>query len=152
MQNPSMAKASSAYDAAIRLLARREHGSRELADKLKHKGYLSSDIEQALTQCQDLGYLCDRRFASAYLRYRAAQGFGASRIKQELLMKRIDADVVETAISEEDIDWSAIALAQWKKKAGAVLREDENAKQKIKRFMFYRGFDAGLIQDIETQV
>lgn len=69
-----------ALDCAVRLLARREHGARELAEKLAQKGYNSSDIDEAIARCQSLGLQSDVRFAESRCRLRIRQGCGPLKI------------------------------------------------------------------------
>ncbi len=64
-----------AFDSALRLLARREHGAKELQDKLARKGFGQSDIKEALAKCQDVDLQSDSRFVAMYTRSRIRQGY-----------------------------------------------------------------------------
>jgi regulatory protein len=137
---------------AIGLLARREHSSFELAQKLKHKlkqydlggdGVVHRVLEQMIAD----GYLSDQRYAEAYSRSRINKGFGFDRIAHELMAKGISSELITTtfnALKENDGELSVIAHA-WQKKFNQAPR-DLNEKMKQMRFLFYRGFKQAEIQ------
>jgi len=73
-----------AFDSALRLLTRREHGAIELNDKLIQKGFDSAEVKDAIDACQRLGLQSDERFVENYSRSRIRQGYGPLKISQEL--------------------------------------------------------------------
>jgi regulatory protein len=136
---------SEAYVCAVRLLTRREHGSYELAHKLALKGYSSTDIQEALHECQRLGLQCDVRFVENVCRTRIRQGYGPQRIRQELQHLRIDDEWINAALQKEHDHWLAYAVDVWKKKykeSGGLSYMD---RQKQKQFLRYRGFSTDTI-------
>ena len=127
----------------MRLLARREHGAHELANKLATKGYPESDIQDVLLTCQSLGLQSDSRFVDNLCRTRIRQGYGPLRIRQELQHLQIDAELV----LEQD-NWLAHASAVWKKKYKEFKEPKELSfaeSQKQKQFLHYRGFSTDTI-------
>ena len=75
----------SAYQAALDLLARRDHFRRELQEKLRKKDYSEEEIDDALTRCEELGLIDDERFAARFVEVRAAsKGWGPYRLAAEL--------------------------------------------------------------------
>jgi regulatory protein len=145
------------YAAAVALLARREHGAKELADKLKQKGYAESDVCVVLLQCQRLELQSDQRYAGALIRTRVRQGYGPERIRYELQQKYIERDVIAAVMAEESIDWVGCASMVLRKKykySGSVdlslytIRE----RQKQKQFLHYRGFSHDIIAHIFDQM
>ena len=56
------------YEQAVRLLARREHGFRELQAKLAAKGFDTQVLEQQLLRLVEQGLQSDSRYASAIIR------------------------------------------------------------------------------------
>src|SRR5690606_19883156 len=94
-----------ALHTALRLLQRRDHGAAELLMKLQQKGASILEAEEALLECQRLGYQSDARFAEAFCRARVNQGYGPLRIKQELQAKQIDLTLIEEALATEEEQW-----------------------------------------------
>ncbi|KTD21691.1 recombination regulator RecX [Legionella londiniensis] len=142
---------NSAFASAQRLLARREHGAKELRDKLLQKGHRASEVDQVINECQRLGLQSDLRFAESVCQSRIQQGYGPLRIRQELQVKRIDSELIEQVLQKEEGNWCAYALAVWKKK----FKHQESghwALQKQQRFMYYRGFSPDTIAQIVREL
>ncbi len=55
---------------AVKLLATRSYTVRKLKDKLKVRGYLPDEIEQAIVKLQEKNLLNDERFAEGFVRTR----------------------------------------------------------------------------------
>jgi len=72
--------AESAYEQAVRLLARREHSRRELARKLAERDFPEAEREAALDRLEREGLQSDERFAEERERAAAAlhKRFGES--------------------------------------------------------------------------
>ena len=74
----------SATNYLLYLLSKRDYSEKEVRTKLKLKEYSSEEIELAIEKAKEHKWLSDERFCSAFLRYRAQQGIGPRRLKQEL--------------------------------------------------------------------
>lgn len=139
----------SAYDSALRLLARREHSAMELATKLKQRQFSSDEIQQAVIKCQQLNYQSDERFAEQLYNARVRQGYGPLRIQQELQSKGVDEIVFDSILHQDPMDiWAQRATAVILKKFSedqAVSWED---RQKRARFLMVRGFPMDLIIEL----
>ena len=80
-----------AYQAALRMLARRDHFRAELAEKLRRRGFSPADVEGALDRCGSLGLLDDQGLASRFAEVRATEnGWGPRRIEAELRRRGVD--------------------------------------------------------------
>lgn len=134
-----------AYESAVRLLARREHGSQELCDKLERKGFTPSESKEALDACQSLGLQSDLRFVESYSRSRIRQGYGPIKISRELKTKKIDADLIHLVLEQERENWLGYALDVWQKKCKGQTSLSFSEIQKQQRFLLYRGFDSDVI-------
>jgi len=134
-----------AFDSALRLLTRREHGAVELAHKLQQKGYETQAIQEAVEKCQDLDLQSDNRFVENYIRYRIRQGFGPLKINQELKTKSINTDLIQKEMQQERDNWLGYALEVWQKKSKGQLDLSSNELQKQQRFLLYRGFSTDII-------
>ncbi|KTC68164.1 recombination regulator RecX [Legionella birminghamensis] len=139
---------SKAFDCALRLLARREHGANELAEKLAHKGFARQDIENAVDKCQQLNYQSDERFIAAFCRQRIGQGYGPQRIIQELQLKRLDKDLIMEILNGQEVSWDTLAREVMQKKFRQIEGQDFKALQKQQRFLQSRGFSFEIINKL----
>ncbi|MDO4429977.1 MAG: recombination regulator RecX [Lonepinella koalarum] len=134
--------ASLALNYIIGLLARREHSEFEIRCKMQQKAFSEEEIEQVILHCQQKGWQNDKRFAENFLRFRASKGYGANRIRQELVqLKGVSSEIIDEVLIESEIDWSEIALSVLSKKF-PIYRQKQSPKdkQKIWRYMLSHGF------------
>ncbi|MBY8038316.1 recombination regulator RecX [Vibrio fluvialis] len=131
---------------ALFLLTRRDHGEYELHQKLLIKGFEPEEVEQAVSYCQEHGYLNDLRYAHSQVRQHVAKGHGERRIRQELQQKRVDSDTVSQAIEEEGTDWFELAKVTAQKKFSPLSAREPKEYAKRVRFLQYRGFSFDQIQ------
>ena len=120
-------------------LARREHSTIEIFQKLKHRVESLDLLKKEIEQLKQEGLINHQRFAEQYIHSRSIKGYGPLRIKQELKNKGIDSDVSGPLIDE--IDWSVLAHEVFQKKTKGNFPEDTNELLKVKRFLNYRGFE-----------
>jgi regulatory protein len=130
----------SVFDQALSLLSHREHGSQELANKLKIRGYEENEIYHAIDRLQEINYLNDERFAEIYVRSKVNKPLGASRILQELIQKGIHSDIAKQAINTADADWFELARQLKERRFGEEICTDFKEKGKQSRYLQYRGF------------
>jgi regulatory protein len=87
-----------AYQAALRMLARRDHFRAELEGKLRQRGLPSAEVNAALARCDALGLIDDERLASRFAEVRATEnGWGPRRIEAELRRRGVDRGTAEEA-------------------------------------------------------
>ncbi len=141
-----------AFDSALRLLVRREHGAVELCVKLKKKGFSQEEAKAAVEECQHLGYQSDRRFVENYSRYRMRQGYGPLKITQELNSKNIDQDLINEVLHLEQDNWLSNAKEVWNKKCKGQLNLSYDELQKQQRFLLYRGFSTDIISRVVREL
>lgn len=135
----------SAKSVAVRLLSRREHSAFEIRDKLSKRDFDEAEIEQAISELQQGGWLSDERFAEAYIRMRQQKGFGPIRISIELNERGVKESIIETYLYADDEIWQQILERQYLKKYKDKPIEDYNDKAKRIRFLQYRGFTLDVI-------
>lgn len=140
-----------AYDSALRLLCRREHGAQELVNKLVQKGYEQDEARKALERCQELDLQSDARFAEIVCRVRIRQGYGPLRITQELQSKQINQELINKVLRAESENWLSYALAVWEKKYPDEATSFADM-QKRKRFLLYRGFPVEVIDRLVREI
>ena len=106
-----------AFEAALKILKRREYSEYELKQKLYEKGYWSRDIKEAVNECQQRRYLSDERFAEMMIRSRLMQGYGKRYIENELVgEKRVTATLVFHVMESLNVDWRLHARIVARKK------------------------------------
>lgn len=148
MTGPGDGQTATAYDAALRLLARREHSRRELKSKLLQRAYALDIIEQALDRLSEQDYLSDRRFAGLYAAERVGKGFGARRIEAELRERGIDAAEIAAALGPFADRWEAVLADLCAHRFGAEPPADRREWQRRARFLEGRGFATASIRRV----
>jgi len=135
---------------AIQLLSRREHGEKELLNKLLSGSDIDDkqrDIaEKVLEELVQRDYVSDARFAEMSVRNRAMQGYGPLRICQELKQKQVPEAEIELAMKSVEIDWFENVVAMRDKKFGLDLVDDIKLRAKQQRFLQYKGYSFDHIQ------
>jgi regulatory protein len=135
----------SAKSVAVRLLSRREHSALEIRDKLQKRDFAEQEIEQAISELQQGGWLSDERFAEAYIRMRQQKGFGPVRIAVELNERGVNESIIDGLLQADDESWHSSLQQQYLKKYKDTVIDDYNEKAKRIRFLQYRGFTLDMI-------
>lgn len=137
---------ASAYDRALRQLARREQSRHELGQKLQRHGHDVNEIDAALSQLRDDGYQSDARFAEMLVRSRIAQGYGPQRIRAELRSHAVDESLVGSALGDDATDWLALARAQMRRRYAGEPPADFAERARRAQFLLRRGFDPATVR------
>jgi regulatory protein len=134
------------YNAAIRMLARRDHSTTELRQKLRTKfGRAVDEVgEEVIARVREHGYLDDQRFAQSYARSRASRGYGPQYIQRDLAQKGIDSDGIEAALTPFVEEWPQIAQGLVERRY-ADATHDLGVWEKAARFLQRRGFNSGTV-------
>jgi regulatory protein len=131
---------------AIALQSYREHGARELETKLTRKGYDALTAAQVIDDLRELGLVSDHRFAEAFVRGHAARGHGPVRIRYELRELGVAADLIESSLTGQEIDWAELAAQVRRRKFGDAAPGLYAMRAKQMRFLQYRGFSTDQIR------
>jgi regulatory protein len=135
-------------EAAIRLLARREHSAQELARKLRRKGWPELLIEPCIGELVEAGLQSDERFAESFVRTRAEKAYGPVRIKAELAERGIDRSLANRALGALDVDWLAQAAKWYGRRYGEGSASDLKEKSRRRQALARRGFDESVIREL----
>jgi regulatory protein len=139
----------SALDSAFRMLARRDHTGREMAIKLRQKGFDRDAIEAALSRCRELGYLDDVKTALAIAGHLAASGYGPRWIRQFLGQKGLDDATIAKALAgcgDEETQVLSARRMLGKKKSRLDREADPLKRRQVAyRFLAGRGFSSTVI-------
>ncbi|WP_050114162.1 recombination regulator RecX [Yersinia thracica] len=154
---------------AMRLLSQRDHSESELRRKLAAQPFSAKGnwgkrtgsgdcepaaeidpkvIEQIVAYCYQHNWLDDSRFATSYINSRSRKGYGAQRIRSELMQKGVDKELIQVAFEISEIDWCLLAKEIAQRKFSEVLPVEWKEKAKVQRYLLYRGFLQEEIQSI----
>ncbi|SEO44843.1 regulatory protein RecX [Aquisalimonas asiatica] len=136
------------YEAGVRLLARREHSSQELARKLGARGYEQRVIELVLDRLVRQGYLSDERFTEVFVRQRCQQGQGPVKIVSDLSQRGIDERLARYYLDQQSVDWIEQARAVRVRRFGEALPDDRRERARQARFLASRGFSAEQVYSV----
>ena len=90
----------SAAEAAVRKLSARMRTEQEIRDFLRSAEYPAEEIEAAIAELKDYGYLHDERYCREYFRYAKARGKADARIVRELAQKGISSETARNVIED----------------------------------------------------
>jgi len=132
-------------EAALRLLARREHTRSELTRKLTSRGWPSARVGELLDDLASEGLQSDVRFATEHLRSRVARGYGPRKIRAELRQRGVSRTLASQALQAAEVDWGEVALEIYRARFGEETPEDTAERARRWRSMERRGFPADII-------
>lgn len=156
--------ATKALDAALRLLASRPWGEKELRERLRKRGFDAKVVEGCVERLFDLKLLDDRAFAAALIRHRIQLSpRGRFSLARELSQRGVKREVAESVIDEvleerglEDEDLARESVMAWlDRQAPDVLhalvgergRERERHRRRLHGYLSRRGFNASSIRE-----
>lgn len=136
-----------AKEDAYRLLSFRARAEKEIADRLRQKGYEDDVITETLDSLRGLGFVNDEQFASSWVTSR-----GKTRGKQalafELRQKGVDKETTREVLEErsgsEEI--SAARTAAVKRVGERPMDTSREAKARLSAYLGRRGFGWEIIR------
>jgi regulatory protein len=131
--------------AAIGLLARRDHARRELERKLKERGFAAPAVDAVLQELTEKRFLDDHRYIEHFVSYHAARGQGPVRIAAELRQLGLPAEAIDEHL-QAAADWREQARLARRKKFGVSVPQAFRDRARQARFLEYRGFSAEQIR------
>jgi regulatory protein len=127
--------------AALDLLARREHSTAELRERLSRKlGHDAALIEAALEQLATEGLLDDTRFSESFIRMHRRKGHGPLRILHELRQRGVDGALAEELVDARGDEWIELARDWRARRFGAAEPRSTADWQRQARHLQTRGF------------
>lgn len=149
----SSAERARAY--AFFLLKFRLRSEAELMARLKLKGFTEALARETVEFLKDKKFIDDRLFAKGWVAARLKRPFGKRRIRQELIGKGLDKQIIEDSLGEAKEDYSesriASQLAQqrFSKLAGIG---PQKAKARVYAYLLRRGFSPDIVNDVLSQL
>ena len=138
-----------AREKALSLISQRQMSAKELRDKLRQKGVDEDTAAYCVAWLLDHGLLDEESYAAAIVRHYAAKGYGAGRVRSELIRRGIPRELQEEALgamgeSNEKID----------RFLAARLRdpEDRDEVRKLTAALYRRGFSGEEIRSALARV
>ena len=133
------------------MLARRNWGGEELAQKLQHEYNVPSELaEAAVARLIELEIINDEQFAAQLVRMYKRRGYGPMRIKREMRRKYVPDHLVEEHLQptlEEERE-QIVEVAQKKWDTIPARLEKEKRVGRLYRFLLGRGFSSQAIASV----
>ena len=137
------------------LLKFRLRSEKELLARLKQKGFPEELSRSTVNFLKDKGFIDDRVFAKGWVASRLKRPFGLRRIKQELIAKGLDKEVIEDSLfavkenySESQIV-SQLARQRFSRQKGI---EPQKVKSRVYAYLLRRGFSPDTVSEIVKQL
>jgi regulatory protein len=145
------ASPQSAYQRALRRLARRDHSVAELRQALVARGHAPEEIEAAIERLRRERYLDDAGYAERFARSRLAhQGHGRALIRQGLRRRGVGRSETEAGLAgalrevDEKAVLDSLARRYWRQHTRV---EPKQRLPRLWAFLVRRGFAPGLVRD-----
>lgn len=155
MGNKNKDSLQKAKDYAFLLLKFRLRSEKEIYGRLRKKKFEEKVIKETLAFLKDKRFIDDNYFAKVWIESRIKKPLGLRRLKQELKIKGIDKEIIDSQIeqikkdySEEDIV-TEIAKRRLQKLKGI---EPRKAKRRILGYLLRRGFSPDIVMDVISQL
>ena len=140
---------------AFLLLKFRLRSEKELAQRLKQKGFSEELSQDTVNLLKAKQFIDDRVFAKGWVASRLKKPFGLRRIKQELAQKGLDKQVIEEAFVQvkEDYDESGIVRELAEQRFFRIKNvEPFKAKARVYAYLMRRGFSPDTIGEIVNKL
>jgi regulatory protein len=139
----SLSNAEKARAYAFLLLKFRLRSERELKIRLKQKGFSEELSQDTVNFLKDKEFIDDHVFARGWAAARLKRPFGLRKIRQELVSKGLDQEIIENSLSQvkehynESQIVSQLAQQRFSKLKGI---EPLKAKARVYGYLMRRGF------------
>jgi regulatory protein len=145
VRSPTPRRPADAREAALRLLEVRDRSRRELATRLREKGFAAEEIEPLLERLVETGLVDDRRFAALRARALVRRGQGARRIEADLRARGVGREAIAAALEqalEGERPAERVRALVMKRFGEACLgREaDPKLRARAQRYLLQKGF------------
>ncbi len=141
-----------AKEDAMRLVVLRPRSIAEIKRSLRRKGVEEPHIDRVVNRLEELELLNDEAFARYWVDQRETfKPRSRMALRQELMQKGVQRDLVERALAEVDEKASALRLAEKRALRWQQL-PFETFREKMTRFLYQRGFDYEIIREVTDEV
>jgi regulatory protein len=144
--NPEKARAY-----AFLLLKFRLRSENELRLRLKQKGFSEELSQDTVNFLKDKEFIDDHVFAKGWVASRLKRPFGLRKIRQELIQKGLDKEIIENSLSQvkEYYNESQI-VGQLAQQRFSKLKNIEplKAKARVYGYLMRRGFSPDVVSEV----
>ncbi len=136
---------------AFLLLKFRLRSEAELKGRLKQKGFSEELSQDTVNFLKDKEFIDDRVFAQGWVAARLKRPFGLRKIRQELVQKGLDKEIIENSLSQVKEHYnegqivSQLAQQRFSKLKGI---EPLKAKARVYAYLMRRGFASDIVSDV----
>lgn len=141
----------------VDLLSKKEYCKKEVVKKLRRKFAEASldEINELVDRFEELGIISDYRFTEIYVRYGLNKNWGKSRISRQLGQRGVSKELIENYFLENDLEIDVEKLCETvqrkykvEKFEGLAFDERQQIRQKIERYLAYRGHNYNHIRAV----
>jgi regulatory protein len=112
---------------------------------LQRKGINPPDVERSVQALAEQGHLDDARFARLFVQdKRELDEWGGERIRQTLLSRGIDAELIQVALSDDDGDSEFERAVAVLRRRFPTLPRDRRDRERALGVLLRKGYDADL--------
>lgn len=142
------ASESELREAALRLLARREHSRTELRYKLTGRGWPERAVGNVIDALRQEGLQSDERFAESFARQRAEKCYGPVRIRAELAERGVEGALIDHTLRTLEVDWFERAAHWYERRYGDRPAGDFPERARRQQALARRGFAQEHIREL----
>lgn len=139
-----------AYTYLVKLLSGRDYSEHKLREKLKEKKFPANEIDNAINEVKERGYLREAVYAEARIKGFMNKGYSASYIRQKMQQEKVTVteEVIYEIFNEHQIsenDQVERLLAKKLKNIPEDKEEAQKERQKAIRYVFSKGHNPGMV-------
>jgi regulatory protein len=141
--------------AALHYLSYRARTVWEVTSHLLEKEYEKTLVQKAIEEMVHLGYLDDRKYATAWLAERQSnKKLGIIRIKQELKQKGISSTIIEEVIETEHVAEERQLVTEVAERRYSRLQNEAwpKVERRLGSYLLRRGFPSHLVRQALQQI
>ncbi len=139
-----------AYSYLVKLLSSRDYSEHKLREKLREKKFPANEIDNAINEIKERGYLREEAYSEARVKGFMSKGYSISYIRQKLSQEKLSVseEFIQEIFDEHQLT-EADQIEKLLKKKLRVLSEDreeaQKERQKAIRYVFSKGHNPGMV-------
>ena len=154
-------EAREGLERALKFIDYRPRSSGETTDRLRRCGYSGATIRVVIKYLEACGLLDDREFARVYLGEMLRKGYGYHRVRDELLKKRLNRELVDDMMEDYPIDEEIDRAVKIASRLSKRIVADDPSKlsRKMVGYMMRKGYSRQiaveayrLTHDVDTKI
>lgn len=140
---------NAAKSRAIIFLSLKVRCSSEVGIKLENEGFDEAVVSNVIDELKSMGYLNDTLFVRKFIHDRSILKPQSKKLlKYELLKKGIEGDIIDSVLSDYELDEETVAARLIKRKFGKYDFKDEIVRNRARNFLYRRGFNSEITENV----